>query len=300
MLRVEGLSKRYGTVWAARDVSFHVDRGEIFGLLGPNGAGKSTIIKSILGLVRPSQGSVALDGIDALTHPAAARVRMGYFPQKLALYPNLTVEETLHFFALARGLHPDTVDSAIEALGLPEIRHRRVGQLSGGMQQRVGLAQTFLGDPDLLILDEPTASLDPMVAGELKLHLRQLREAGKAVLLASHVLAEVQDLADRVAIMLRGRIIALGTIADLSRSLQLTSRIHLVLARPSPEALALAHSFGATKAELTDHSLVAEVDPGHKLTFLTAMASSGVEILDFHTQEPSLEEVFLRYVARSS
>lgn len=300
MLRVQGLSKQYGNVWAARDVTFEVQKGEIFALLGPNGAGKSTVIKTVVGLVRPTSGTVHLNGLHTQSQPEAARARIGYFPQRLALYPNLTVEETLHFFALARGLPGDTVEKAITAFALGEVRGKRVGDLSGGTQQRVGLAHTFLGDPDLLVLDEPTASLDPMVAGELKRHILKLRNSGKAILLASHVLSEVQELADRVGILLRGRLVAVGTLAELGSKFHLTSRIHLLLSHPSRKALQAAYRSGALRAEITDHTLLAEVMPSKKFSFLAAMVNAGIEVLDFHTQDPSLEEVFLRYVAEEN
>jgi ABC-type multidrug transport system ATPase subunit len=236
-------------------------------------------------------------GIDALEHPQLARSLVGYFPQRLALYPNLTVEETLHFFALARGLPAEAVDEAMLAFGLHDVRAKRVGNLSGGTQQRVGLAQTFMGNPDLLVLDEPTSSLDPMVAGELKHHLLTLRKSGKSVLLASHVLSEVQELADTVGIMLKGKLVAQGSIAELGSKFHLTSRIHLILDHPSEEAVEAARRLGAIRAQLTDHSLIAEVDPSQKLSFLTSMVKEGIAVVDFHTQDPSLEEVFLRYVA---
>ncbi len=300
MLRVEGLSKRYGNLWAARDVHLQVGRGEVFALLGPNGAGKSTVIKAVVGLVRPSAGKLYIRGVDAMRYPELAKAYVGYFPQRLSLYPGLTVEETLQFFALARGLPADAVDAAVALFGLGDVLGRRVGSLSGGTQQRVGLAQTFMGDPDLLVLDEPTSSLDPVVAGELKRYLRTLRGAGKSILLASHVLSEVQELADRVGIMLEGRLVAVGTPWELGARLRLASQIHLVLMQPSEGAVYLARRLGALSAELSDSTLIVRVDPSYKLSFLTSMAQSGIGILDFHVQDPSLEEVFLRYAVDDS
>ncbi len=225
LLTVDSLSKTFRDFWrrpsvkAVRDLTFSISRGEVFGLLGPNGSGKSTTIKMILGLLRPTAGSVALLG--SAPDAIAARARTGYLPELTHLHPFLTPRETLRYYAglfgLSRRETALRTAQLLEMTGLAHAADRRVGTFSKGMARRVGLAQALINAPDLLILDEPTSGLDPIGSREVKDLVIALRQTGVTILMTSHLLADVADVCDRVLIMRQGAAQAEGAIGDLLR-----------------------------------------------------------------------------------
>ena len=213
-LTVSGLSRRYGAVQAADGISFEIAAGEVFGLLGPNGAGKTTTIECVLGLVRPDAGGVQVCGIDALAQPQEARAKTGAVLQATGLPDKITPREALDVFG---AFYPAPVksDALLDRFGLREKQDATYESLSGGQKQRLALALAFVGDPQLLVLDEPAAGLDIQMRRELHDHIREIRAAGRAVLLATHDMDEAAQLCDRIAVIAGGRIIATGTPADL-------------------------------------------------------------------------------------
>lgn len=204
-------------VRAVNDVSFEVRRGEVFGLLGPNGSGKSTTIKMLLGLLHPTSGYLRV--LDRSPHDVLAKARVGYLAEESYLYPYLTSEETLHFFGSLFNLNAkernQRIDQLLDMIGLEHARGRVVGEFSKGMARRIGLAQALINDPDLIILDEPTSGLDPLGCRQVKDLIRALARRGKTVLLSSHLLADVEDICDRIAILYNGRIQAMGSMHEL-------------------------------------------------------------------------------------
>jgi ABC-2 type transport system ATP-binding protein len=217
-LVAERLSKTYGTRVAVADVSFSVRRGEVFGFLGPNGAGKTTTIRMLVGLVRPTSGRVVIAGQDLATHREAALARLGCIVESPDFYDYLTGRENLEHFA--RMVGPEAVARVDELGDLVRLRERlddRVGTYSLGMRQRLGIAQALLGEPDLLVLDEPANGLDPAGIYDLRALLRRLAdERGLGVFVSSHLLGEIEKICDRVAIVHRGRALAEGTMAELT------------------------------------------------------------------------------------
>ncbi len=241
MVEVQRLSKLFRDFWrrpkvtAVNDISFEIRRGEVFGLLGPNGSGKSTTIKMLLGLLHPTRGVLRVLG----RSPRDVRVksRIGYLPEESFLYPYLTSEETLDFFGrlfdLSSRERQERIAQLLDMIGLQHARRRRVGEFSKGMARRIGLAQALINDPDLVILDEPTSGLDPLGCRQIKDLILTLAKRGKTVLLSSHLLADVEDVCDRVAILYNGKIRAMGTIHEL---LEERSRYRLTMpADLSPE-----------------------------------------------------------------
>jgi len=223
VVSVRGLTKVFKDFWgrskahAVNDVDFDVKRGEVFGLLGPNGSGKSTTVKMLLGLLYPTKGHIEVFGNSPRHVPTKARI--GYLPEESYLYRYLNSRETLDFFGnlfhLDKGDRDQRAEQLLEMVGLNQTRTRSVGEFSKGMQRRIGLAQALINDPDLIILDEPTAGLDPIGCREIKDLIIALAKRGKTVILSSHLLSDVEDVCDRVVIYYGGKIQALGTLKEL-------------------------------------------------------------------------------------
>ncbi|HEY7407808.1 MAG TPA: ABC transporter ATP-binding protein [Gemmatimonadaceae bacterium] len=219
MIRYEQFTKRFGAVTAVESLDLALEEGETMALIGPNGSGKTTTLKAALGLIRPTSGRVLVEGRDASRDGRDARSRIGYLPQRLAFPDGMTAREVLRFYAELRGVDPEL--RLLDRVGLLEAADRDVNGFSGGMRQRLGIAVALLGAPSVLVLDEPTASLDPSGALAVRDMIHAIRADGTAVLLSSHDLAEVAALADRIGVFVGGRLGALGTPADLARSLGL-------------------------------------------------------------------------------
>jgi Cu-processing system ATP-binding protein len=299
MIRVESLTKSYGPVTAVRDLTFAVARGETFALVGPNGAGKTTTLKVLLGLARPDAGRVTI-GPDALRpDDPRARHALGYVPQRVAFPPGRTVRDVLGFFAALRGLGPDAVDRALARVGLAALAERRASTLSGGYTQRLSLAQALLGEPSLLVLDEPTASLDPEATWEFRSLVEQLRAEGITVLLSSHLLSEVERVADRVMILVDGRCAALESLVALrERQVEATRlRIELQSEDPAAAIAALARR-GLSCTNRDGRDLVVELAGRPALEPLEVLREERVAVRSFEMMRPTLEELFLSVVRR--
>jgi ABC-2 type transport system ATP-binding protein len=263
VLRTVGLSKVYADFWgrprvaALTDLNLDVRPGEVFGLLGPNGSGKTTTIKLLLGLIRPSRGDAFVFGRDP--SDLAVKNRIGYLPEETYLYRFLNAEETLGFFGrlfrLPSSLIHKRTNELIDLVGLGHARKRRLGEYSKGMARRLGLAQALINDPDLVVLDEPTSGLDPLGAAEVKELIIRLKQAGKTVLLCSHLLADVEDLCDRIAILHQGVLRECGRVDELLRT---DDRITIDIKRSDEAALA------AVKAAAGD-SLISVGPPKERL-----------------------------------
>jgi ABC-2 type transport system ATP-binding protein len=220
MIEADRLSKFYGIFAASREVSFQVRRGEVVAFLGPNGAGKSTTMKLLTGYLSPSEGTARIAGHDMMTDRLAGSERLGYLPENGPLYPDMTPHGLLEFFAEARGMDRDRKEQRIEAVvdlcQLGSVLHKPISKLSKGYRQRVGMAQCLLHEPDVLILDEPTAGLDPNQIREVRETMRRLGEQ-KTILLSTHILQEVQAMANRVIVINEGRLVYDGPVAELDR-----------------------------------------------------------------------------------
>lgn len=214
MIEIENLRKQFREQVALDGVSFRVQPGECFALLGPNGSGKSTALKCLAGLVRPSSGSMSIAGIDVVKNGRRTRAMMSYLPQQVTFPDHLRTREVLEFYARLRSVATDRIDYVIEAFDCSAFASRFVSDLSGGMQQRLAIAVACLPDVPLLLLDEPTASLDPESAAGFRRLLGELKYAGKTIVFATHVMADIEHLADRIAILVNGRLLAVKTLED--------------------------------------------------------------------------------------
>ena len=219
MIDANGVSKAYGNVQALQDVSFQIDAGQVVGLLGPNGAGKTTLMKVLTGFLQPDDGQVLIDDLDVLTDTLAVQSRIGYLPESAPLYPESSVQSHLSMMADLRRVPPDQkvrlISQAVRATALEDQVARPIGELSKGYRQRVGLAQTILHQPRLLVLDEPTSGLDPVQIVEVRHLIRRLAQHS-TVLLSTHILSEVEAVCDRVIILLNGQVKADSLLSDLA------------------------------------------------------------------------------------
>ena len=219
MIQVQGLTRYYGSLCAVRDVTFQVNRGEVFGLLGSNGAGKSTTIKMLCGLLKPTRGSVQIAGVDLARHPLRAKAKLGYLPENPVLYDRLTGAEMLELVGALRKLSPKLLRQRskyyAQALGLGDKLQAEVGTYSKGMRQKLGIAMTLVHDPEVVLLDEPAAGLDPRYTRLLKEWVRNLSQSGHTVLLSTHITEMAASLCDRIAIIDHGRLLSVGTVPEL-------------------------------------------------------------------------------------
>jgi len=296
MIQVEDLAKRYGTVVAVDGLSFRVERGETFALIGPNGAGKTTTLKMLLGLARPDRGRIRLGREGLAPDDPRARHDVGYVPQRTEFPHARTVAEVLGFFAALRGLPPGAVPRALERVRLTSHAARRARELSGGYLQRLSLGQALLGDPALLVLDEPTASLDPEATWEFRTLVEQLQREGKTILLCSHLLSEVERVADRVLILVEGRCGALERLDDLRARQANATRLEIELEGPASHAIEVLTRLDLSPERTGERRLSLDSPNGRALEALEALRMAGVPIHSFELQRPTLEEIFLRVV----
>lgn len=287
-ISTEGLTKHYGDIVAVSDLDLEVERGEIFGFLGPNGAGKSTTIRTLLDQIRPTSGRARLLGMDSHADSLRIRSAIGYVPGDLALYPRLTGADTLEYFARLRGgVDPSYVHELAERLRLDLTR--RIRDSSTGNRQKIGLIQAFMHRPELLILDEPNAGLDPLIQQEFHSMLREVRDDGRTVFLSSHTLSEVERVAGRVGIIREGGLAAVERISDLKA--KAIRRLDMEFARPVPQGL--FDGVGAVReATIEDHHASVTFDGPINGVLQAAMAH---ELVDLHTRDADLEELFLAY-----
>lgn len=280
MIRLEEVSKRYGDVTVLDGVSFTVADGEAIALWGPNGAGKTTIVRSILGLIS-YEGTIEVNGVDARRRSKAVRHMIGHVAQELSFYDDLTLIETLAFVARLRALPPAGADEKLELVDLGPHRDKRVRELSGGMKQRLGIAAALLGDPPVLLLDEPTASLDVSSREHMVEVIEGLRSPTRSVILTSHDLGEVGMLVDRVIALADGEVQQECAPSELADLLGIRSWLHLILDTETvARALELLEARGFP-AHANGSGLLVEVSAQRKADALSALVDGGVDVRDF-------------------
>jgi Cu-processing system ATP-binding protein len=293
-IQAHGVAKHYGVLHAVDGIDLTVQRGEIFGLIGHNGAGKSTLFKMMLGLIAPSAGEILVDGAKVGGRDfRSARRHIGYLPENVVLYDNLTGLETLRFFARLKGAPPSQCAPTLARVGLADAATRPLREYSKGMRQRLGFAQALLGAPRVLFLDEPSNGLDPQAIRDFYATLRGLRDEGVTILITSHILAELQERVDRLAIMAAGKIQALGSVQALRDQMQLPLSLALRLASADVVLAqqALSH-LTEVRCVVTDHGLRVSCPRASKMAVLGALNRLGAGLLDLNIHEPSLEDVF--------
>ncbi|CBN58976.1 MULTISPECIES: daunorubicin resistance protein DrrA family ABC transporter ATP-binding protein [Kamptonema] len=310
---IQNLQKRYGTVEAVKDVSFQVEPGEIFGLLGPNGAGKTTTLRALCTLTAPDRGRLEVSGISVIEQPRLARQRLGYVAQEVALDKVLTGRELLQLQAalyhLPRPMIKDRIDRAIALLGLGEWADKKTGTYSGGIRKRLDLAAGLLHQPDVLVLDEPTVGLDIESRVVVWDFLRQLRESGTTVLITSHYLEEVDALANRVAIIDKGVVIAAGTPEELKDKVG-GDRVTLRIREFSPieeaekaksllQSLPFVQEAIVNTAQGNSLNLVVTPQSDALLNIQQVIKDAGLPTFGIAQSRPSLDDVYLAATGRT-
>ena len=305
MIEVRHLSKKYGTHTAVDDISFKVEPGKIYGFLGPNGAGKSTTMNMITGCLSPTEGEVLVGEYSMMDEPVEAKRAIGYLPETPPLYLDMTPLEYLRFVAEAKGIRRDKIADAVaevmEETGITDMSRRLIRNLSKGYRQRVGIAQAMLGDPDIIILDEPTEGLDPQQRTDIRALIHVLGRE-RTVILSSHVLSEVQEVCDRIIVISNGRIVADDTMENISRSLTSDTTMTLTVKATAEEVREVLSAVEGIKSfEVTSEHDVetaakvvypSELDLRETVSF--AFSDKRRAVLSMGIEEENLEEIFLK------
>jgi ABC-2 type transport system ATP-binding protein len=309
MIEVQNLTKRYGPTLAVSDVSFAVEKGGVLGFLGPNGAGKTTTMRVITGYLPPTEGTVRVAGFDVVEQPLEAKRRTGYLPETPPVYPDMRVDEYLAFVARIKGLPrreiKQRLDEIVEKCSIGEVRRRQIGKLSKGYRQRVGLAQALIHNPEVLVLDEPTAGLDPKQIIETRELIKNL--AGQhTVILSTHILPEAAKTCQRVVVINEGKVVAVGAPEELTRRLLGYGSVLLTVEGPAAEVLDKLQRVGGVNwvepRESSDRQVTYEIHSEKGKDVRPELARAVVEsqwkLLELKTSGLSLEDIFLKLTTK--
>lgn len=301
VVEAQGLGKRYNGFQAVHNLDLTIDEGEIFGLLGPNGSGKTTTILMLLGLTEPTSGSVSICGYDPVRNPIAVKRRVGYLPENVGFYDDLTARENLRFVARLNGMRDRDsaakIDELISLVGLEDAADRPVRTFSRGMRQRLGIADVLIKDPEFVILDEPTSGIDPEGAIKLLDMIVELRNSrGMTVMLSSHLLHQVQRICDRVGIMHRGGIVAKGTVGELGKGEEGQEQLELQVDEITPLLLSrLREIEGISAVEPDGDRIRLTCTQDVRAEVARTVVEHGASLLELRRPGLTLEEIYLRY-----
>jgi ABC-2 type transport system ATP-binding protein len=316
VIQTRHLSHRFGTVEVLHDINFEVARGEIFGFIGPNGAGKTTTIRAMATLLEPWSGRIEIEGIDVGLEPERVRPRIGYMADQAGIYPKITVDEYLSFFAAMYRLDPErAVDRALDLVDLGPAKRELCGTLSKGMRQRLQLAKTVLHDPEVLILDEPASDLDPRARIEMRDLFLRLREAKKTIFLSSHILTELSDVCTSVGIIERGHLVASGPVARIAEEIERRGqraaatgespskarRFKIRTIKPAEAALrALEGTIGVSALRASGDVVIVSVSGGDEQLALAVerLVREGLGVVGVESERDELEAVFLELTSK--
>lgn len=300
MIEVRNLVKKYGTHTAVQNISFDAQRGEIVGLLGPNGAGKTTTMRILTGFMPPTSGTAKVGGYDVMQESFYVRERVGYMPERVPVYPDMTVRGYIMFWTKMRGMRRpgQRVDEVLERFGLGNRRNMLVRSLSKGLRQRLGLAQAIVHNPEVIILDEPTIGIDPKQVIEVRDFVKSLRN-DHTVLFSSHILSEVEQICDRVVILNRGRVVASGTTAILSQQIQPGQHLFVVVEGEANAVQAILSQIPhVTGVQPQDDGFVIISEGDVRNAVTTALTANGLSLLEMRRVDISLEDIFLQMTGK--
>jgi ABC-2 type transport system ATP-binding protein len=302
VIETKGLTKKYHDFIAVDNLDLSVKQGEVFGLLGPNGAGKTTTILMLLGLTEPSGGKVRVLGLNPARKPLSVKAHVGYLPELIGFYEELTAFENLIYTAKLNGISREEsnrrIEDALSRVGLGEVGSKQVSTFSRGMRQRLGLADVMIKQPGLIIMDEPTQGLDPEGAREFLQMVHGLKQEGITIVLSSHLLFQVQVICDRVGLFHRGKMVLEGTVPELARKvLGKAYRIYLVADGPEPVILETLQSLpGAVNVtRLDDHSYEVHAEHDLRAEAANAVIEAGARLLKLDVETQSLDDIYAKY-----
>ncbi len=305
---LSNVSKSYRSVTALRDVSFELKRGETFGYIGPNGAGKTTTIRIMVGLLGSYAGGVTINGVPLRGNKEKVNRMLGYVPQKSAFQEWRTVDQALTTFGRLSGIPRSEINGKItatlERIGIVDVRNRKVGALSGGTLQKVGLAQAIMHEPELLVLDEPVAGLDPESRYHFKELFREFKSEGKTVFFSSHILSDVEDLADRIGILSAGQLVHVGTMGELKEQARVGKQVSIELSKDQGAMIAIKSVAGYVSVEnVALNRFVVHLEQNTDLDaaiheLITDLLAQGSRIRSISAVSPTLEQLYVNYLAK--
>ena len=301
MIRTTDLTKRYGSTEALKGIDLHVEEGDLFGFIGPNGAGKTTTIRILTTLLEPTEGEATVNGFSVWRQKDQIRSILGYMPDDFGVYRDMTVSEYLHFFAAAYGIpsrdRKSLVGGLLELTDLTYKEHALVDTLSRGMQQRLGLARTLVHDPKVLVLDEPASGLDPRARIEIREILKELRSMGKTILLSSHILSELSEVCNRIAILEQGELVAQGRLDDIMDQVRDATEVELRTTDDKRACVVLRELPAVDQAVMDEEARLINVklaSPLDLADLASHLHSRDVHLRFMSQREPTLEEVFMK------
>ena len=309
MIEVKNVTKRYGNFVAVEDISFTVKDGEIVGFLGPNGAGKSTTMNAITGFIEQTEGSIMVNGYDTLKKPKQAKSQIGYMPEGVPLYTDLTVKEFVTYMAELRKVKrkekKEAVDTILNKTGLSEMKNKLIKNLSRGQKQRVSLAGALVGEPKVVILDEPTVGLDPKQITEIR---SLIKELGKkhTVILSSHILSKVSQICDKVVIINKGKIVAVDTPENLEKKVSVDNTVYVTVEDPDNKIESIKEKMSGVKEiklveENEDNTkkymIVGEKDEDLRKKIFNEFAKENITIFEMKKVEATLEDAFMKIIS---
>jgi len=294
---ISNLGKKFKDVVAVDGASFSVKKGEIFGFLGPNGAGKTTTIKAMLGLIHMNSGKVTINGFNINKDYIKIKNDIGFLPERVSFYENLTPVQTLNFFCELKGVNKEVVSKLISDVGLNDAKNRKVGTFSKGMVQLLGFAQVQIGNPSVYVFDEPMSGLDARWVKIIREKIKSLNQQGATVMFSSHILSEVEALCDRVAIINKGKIIAQDNISNLNKYLKIMPRMEIKISGLNGKIPEFIKKIETVKdVYVKEDSLYLTCDSSFRSQIISELEKAGYKIIDFRTFEPSLEDAFIKLI----
>jgi ABC-2 type transport system ATP-binding protein len=312
MIEVEGLTKAYGDVVVVDNVSFIVESGEILGFLGPNGAGKTTTMRMLTGYLAPTDGTARIVGYDVFKESLKVRRRIGYLPEQVPLYQDMSVNTYFNFVARVKATDPkirvDMINEIVRNCGLEEVENKIIGKLSKGFRQRVGLGQALIGNPSVLILDEPTTGLDPRQIAQIRDMIKQLA-LGHTIILSTHILPEVSMVCDKVVIINNGKIVAQDSVENLTKELTKTQMTFLTVHGPSKlvkeslktvEGVLVVESKPGELEDVHNYIVHAQLDRDIRALLARCIVDSGYGLMELKAYALSLEDIFLQLTTKDS
>jgi ABC-type multidrug transport system ATPase subunit len=291
VIRIKNYSKKYGSFQAVHPTNLHVREGETYALLGPNGGGKTTVLKSIVGLSRPDSGSVLIAGENMWQNPESVKDRLSFLPQRVTIPENLTPREVLEFFVRMKGAQPDRIDEILGHIDVKGNLDQKIGELSGGMLQRLGLVIAFLGETPVYVLDEPSLNLDLDGVKRLRHYVNILKGMGKTIIFSSHTMVDAESMADRVGVMVKGHLVLDQLVADFRNRVKDQTNMVLVLASQIPSLIETALGAGASTAEYENGYFRYCADQTSQIKVLEAIREAGGDIINISTEKPGLDQL---------